>query len=92
MSDDTNQLKQQIDFGFQVQAFLQSEVGQHLIHRAESQIAAALEQLKVVDPEDARAIRAIQNEIRVAEDIQYWLAEAITTGQVAEQQLIDQHS
>lgn len=91
MSADTNQLKQQIDFGFQVEAFLRSEIGQYLVKRAEDQISAAVEQLKVADPEDAKAVRAIQNEIKVAESLQYWLADAITAGENAQQQFIDQH-
>lgn len=90
MSEDVKQLKQQIDFGFQVQAFLRGEVGQYLIKRAEDQVEAAVEQLKRVDPEDAKAVRAIQNEITVAESFQYWLADAITAGENAEQQFIDQ--
>lgn len=88
---DSHLLKQQIDFGFQVEAFLRSEIGQHLIHRAEEQIAEAVDRLKAVDPEDAKAVRAIQNEIHVAERIQYWLADAINAGENAQQQFIDQH-
>lgn len=88
---DTNQLKQQIDFGFQAEAFLRSEIGQYLVSRAEDDIANAVESLKTADPEDAHSIRAIQNQIKVAETIQYWLADAITAGENAQNQFIDQH-
>ena len=92
MTTDNNDLKQQIDLGFQVQAFLGSELGQYLIHRAEACIESAVERLKVADPEDSKTLRAIQNEIRVAESVQYWLADAITAGQNAEEQFLNQNA
>ena len=77
---DTRETLKTIDFGFEVQAFLESNLGRYLIRRAEGQIEEAVEKLKHVNPEDARQIRALQHTIHVAEDIQYWLGEAIQAG------------
>ena len=76
----TNPLLQQIDLGFQAESFLQSDLGRYLIARAEAEIEAAVEKLKRIDPENSALIRAEQHKIHVAEDIQYWLAEAIQAG------------
>lgn len=90
-SEDVKALQQQIDFGFQVEAFLHSEIGQYLIRRAEMQIDGAVEQLKRCDPEDAKQIRSIQNQIQVAEDLQYWLAEAIQAGVNAQSEFVERY-
>lgn len=76
-----------VDLGFQAEAFLQSDVGRYLVSRAEAQIDEAVELLKNADPEDAKAIRSLQNEIVVAESVQYWLADLIQQGENAQQQL-----
>lgn len=85
-----NALHKAIDFGFQVEAFLESEIGQYLIKRAEAQVSDAAESLKRVDPENPTQIRALQHNIQVAEDIQYWLAEAIRAGYASQDELMDQ--
>jgi microcompartment protein CcmL/EutN len=66
--------------GAEAEAFIVSPLGKFLIQRAEDQIETAVEALKRCDPDDAKAIRAVQNEIRIAEDVQYWLAEAVQAG------------
>lgn len=86
---DKNPLFQQIDLGFQVEAFLQSDIGRYLIQRAEAQVDENVELLKRVAPEDSASIRSIQHDINVAESIQYWLAEAIQAGVNAQTELHD---
>lgn len=86
------ELHRAIDFGFQVEAFIQGEIGQYLIKRADEAVAEAVEELKVADPALPDGIRAIQMRIHVAERIQYWLAEAIQSGQAAQDELIDQQT
>lgn len=76
-----------IDFGFEVEAFLKSDIGQYLINRAEGEIETAVEELKHVEPEDTTAVRNIQTRIKVAESVLYWLAEAISAGNLAQQEL-----
>ena len=86
--DPTSQeLLKTVDFGFQVQAFLESELGRYLTARAEADVTEALHQLKNVDSENPKAIRALQTKVAVAENVLYWLAEAIQSGQAAERQL-----
>ena len=83
-------LLKQIDFGFEVEAFLKSEIGSYLVRRADAEIEEAVEGLKHCDPEDPKAIRALQYKIAVAESIQYWLGEAITSGLNAQEELHNQ--
>ena len=90
MMTENSPILQQIDLGFQVEAFLQSDLGRYLVQRAEAQVEEAVELLKRCSPEDSAHIRAIQQTIQVAESIQYWLAEAIQSGLNAQQQLHDQ--
>ena len=85
-----NTLVKSIDFGFQVEAFLQSDIGSYLIARAEAQVEDAVEELKAADPFAPKVIAKIQHEIKVAEAIQYWLADAIQSGINAQQQLHEQ--
>ena len=84
-----NPLLQQIDLGFQVEAFLQSDIGRYLVQRAEAQVEESVELLKRAVPEDFASIRAIQHDIKVAESIQYWLADAIQAGINAQAELHD---
>lgn len=82
-------LHRTIDFGFQVEAFLQSEIGQYLVRRAETEIESATDKLKHVDAEDPKRIRQLQHIVQVAESVQYWLAEAIQAGNAAQDELIE---
>lgn len=72
LSKQGSELHRAIDFGFQVEAFIQGEIGQYLVKRAEGEVAQAVEELKQVNPHEYQAIALIQNRIRVAESIQYW--------------------
>ena len=76
-----------IDFGFEVQAFLESNIGKYLTQRAEGEVDEALEALKQADPTDAEAIRALQSRIARAESFLYWLGEAYQEGISAQQNL-----
>lgn len=69
--------------GIVVEAFLDSPVGQILNERAEQRRAEALEALVTIDPENARAVRAKQNEIRVIDGALQWLAETVTEARAA---------
>lgn len=86
----SKQLLSAVDFGFQVEAFIMSDIGKYLISRADEQVESAVQRLKQADAEDPKAIRFLQNEIVVAESIQYWLADAIKAGQIAQDELLDQ--
>lgn len=88
--DDLRVTTAMIDFGMEVEAFLQSRIGRYLTGRAEDEIEAAVEALKRVDPHDTRAIQAIQNTIHRAESFGYWLAEAIQSGYNAQREFVEQ--
>lgn len=81
------QLMEEVRLGIEAEAFLNSPVGRYMEHRADQEIAAALEELKKVDPADCKRIMALQNDIYRAESFKAWLAEAIQNGWQAETQL-----
>lgn len=87
MTTDLNILEQSIAFGISVERFLQSDIGKYLVERADAEIDEAVEALKRSDPEDAKAIRALQGKIFVAESFQLWLAEAIQDAANSQQEL-----
>lgn len=91
MNDDklTEAALREVALGLDVEAFLQGPVGRYLINRAETERAVALEALKDVDAEDAKAIRNYQHQIGIIDAIQQWLADAIADGRNAEQQLYE---
>jgi hypothetical protein len=74
-------------FGVEVERFLDSTIGQYLTKRATETANSALEQLGTVDPTDTNKIRALQNDVRVADYVITWLSEAIVSGDVAQQKL-----
>lgn len=88
-NDDIRQTQDTIDFGMEVEAFVQSRLGRYLIGRADEEAADALEALKHVDPEDAKAIRELQNRIYRVESINYWLADAVTAGLNAQRECVE---
>jgi hypothetical protein len=83
-----NRIKRTIGFGFDVEAFLKSDIGVYLSERAESERQGALEQLALVDADDTKKIRALQQQIAVVDSWQQWLAEAVNEGIAAQGQLV----
>ena len=71
------------EFGETTRQFLESEVGRYLKGRAEAEALEYTEQLKTVDPDDAKKIRDLQNGIYRAESVVQWLIEAIEEGDEA---------
>lgn len=77
---DNEELKRVQGLGEEAERFIVSPLGKFLIERAEDEVAEATEALKVVDADDAREIRILQNKIKTGEDFQYWLADAVQAG------------
>jgi len=71
-------------FGIEVEHFLKTEVGRFLIGRAELDEREALEELGLVDPEDPKAIRAVQFKLQVARAVPRWIRDAIQSGRIAQ--------
>lgn len=69
-----------IENGEDAKKFLHSHFGQYLLGQAELEADKARSQLEVIDPDDAKSIRILQNEIRRHVDLESWIANAIDAG------------
>lgn len=76
-----------VEFKMEVEGFLKSKIGKYLIARAEAEREEAIRSLVNVAPVDVHKISELQSTIKRAESIQYWMAELITEGVNAEEQL-----
>jgi hypothetical protein len=87
--EDDAVLLQRAVFGKQVENFWASDVGRYLQTKAQERYNAAIDQLRDVDPEDAKEIRRIQNEIKFSECFVGWLNEALREGLEARTELTE---
>lgn len=92
MSDLDNEIRKRVTLGAEAERFLNTNLGRFLVQRAEEVIESAVDELKTVDPENPKTIRALQQKITVAESVQYWLAGAINDGYEAERQYLEAQS
>jgi hypothetical protein len=76
-----------VQFGLDVAAFIETNVGQYLIGRAEQEREAALEELALADAADVNHIRELQLVVRRADSFGQWLADAQFAGEAADQEL-----
>ena len=74
-------------FGRQVEHFLKSDIGDLLVKRYSQMCDEAAEQLKTVDPHDWQAIQRAQNKIKAADLFMVTLAEVISAGESAMEEL-----
>lgn len=81
--DPENPMVRTAVFGEQVQEFLRGPIGRYLIERAEKQLAAAFDHLKVAAADDVIRIMTLQAEIRYLEDFEIWLGAAVQDGLTA---------
>lgn len=78
-----------VDFGLQVQAFLKSRIGVFLVERAQHEVEQHTQALKVFDViADPVGAKNLQMEIKCAENVLYWLAEAVNEGTQLMEQMI----
>jgi hypothetical protein len=83
MSDTDNQddeLLERAAFGKQVENFWGSRIGGYLRIRAQECYTAAIQELKSCDPTDTRLVQRLQGQVKVAEDFEQWLSEAVIDG------------
>lgn len=73
--------------GEEAENFCRSDVGEYLLGRAKQAEQEAMEALATVSTFRRNRIRALQNEVWRARSFQGWLAELITDGRMARQQL-----
>jgi len=81
------QLDAQVALGVRVAEFFDGPVGKYLRDKHDTYRAELLETLAHVDPDDPKAIRAVQNRILVIDQIDQWLEEAITQALSAHERL-----
>ena len=79
-----------VDFGMEIQTFLQSSVGKYLLKRAEADREDGVAKLLEIDPSNMAKILMLQSQVKRADSIQHWMAEAIQQGIYAQQQLMEQ--
>jgi len=72
-----------IALGVEAEKFFNSQLGRHLADRAELESEIAKEGLALVDPEDVKEIRRLQNIIMRHKDFKMWLNDLILAGDVA---------
>lgn len=76
-----------VQFGIDVERFVQSDIGRYLLGCAAMDKAQALLGLADVDAADANAVRELQMIIRRADSFKEWLEDAMTAGDNAEAEL-----
>ncbi len=80
---DLTALQREVALGIEVEVFMKSVAGRYLAAKANTEREEALEAFKSVDPENAKAIRALQNKVAVAEMFLLWTGELVTAGENA---------
>lgn len=83
------EVQRTIAFGMDVKAFMRTTLGQYLTQRANSDIAAAQDELLTVDAADTEGVRKLQNKAAIASCFLDWMGQAVTAGEVAQQEFID---
>lgn len=78
-----------VQLGIDVEHFLNSNLGRYVIKRAESQRDEAVSQLVDADAGDTALVRRMQNEVRLIDMFQQFLADAFTEGEAMEARLKD---
>lgn len=76
-----------VDFSLEIKAFLGSTIGKYLIANAEEERDEAIAALVNCPAGDVSRISELQQTIKRAESIQFWMAEAIQAGVNADEQL-----
>jgi hypothetical protein len=85
-----DELIAEAEIGDEAKNFLESDLGKCVLGMAQQDAEAATAKLKTVDPEDAKAVRSLQNEIWKAETFGAYVAELFTRGENALQAFIQQ--
>lgn len=66
--------------GKRIESFIESDIGQYLLDRADNKLSDALNQLKTVAPWRTRRIRELQNEVFLAGSFKQWLQDGLSEG------------
>ena len=66
--------------GERVDQFLKSDIGRYLLEQADAEEQAGLQQLRVVNCNDAEAVCLAQNMVWRGETMKAWLKDAVSAG------------
>lgn len=81
------ELLHKVGMSMEAEAFLGSNLGRYIVAQAEAERENAIKTLIEADPDDAKAIRDLQNRIWLADSMQFWLANLILDGKNAMHEL-----
>lgn len=84
--EEVRRLRAVIERGFDVQAFMRSDIGKYFAMRANRELEEAQEALVEADASNAADIRQLQLKAQVAQRVLLWFGEAVTEGEGAEEQ------
>ena len=88
MSETTiDRLDRKARLGMEMESFKRGPVYAYLVGRADKAATEAAGNLVEADPTDWKVIQRLQNEIKRATDLRFWIEEAIEVGRVAHDQL-----
>jgi len=88
------EIRRTINFGWDMENFLRSDVGRYLTARAEIEITQTRAEFESIDmdaPGAAGEVRKLQLEIAVRKVWKDWIQGAIDQGQAAQEQAIEQN-
>lgn len=80
MTDEAEILLDVAVLGEQIEQFLKSDIGKYLSEHAEEVISEGMNELKVADCNDAKAVWTAQNKVWLGERFRHWIKEAVTAG------------
>ena len=80
---DADGLIAEAEIGDEAKRFVESDLGKTILGIAEQEVKAAQEALESVDPMQPEAVRALQNQAKVARNFEQWLVELIDKGENA---------
>lgn len=86
-TEEGKELMQRVAIGLDAERFLRSDFGGFLVERLTEQRRVALALLEEVDPDDARAVRKIQNEAYLPQMILQTIHDAVEAYKLAEERL-----
>lgn len=84
---EVDELLKKVQLGIAAERFLATDVGGYMVEQCASARATALEALGEVDPENPKAIRDLQVELRCATRILEMIDEMIDAGKSAEDEI-----
>ena len=73
--------------GIELESFLSSSIGKAFTKRCDDMERVAELAMRTVDPEDAKAVRELQNRLLVVDEFRRFVIEGIQEGKAAAEQL-----